>query len=102
MYHTVVEEWDNCGGAAVAPVTITVGGRLDVGVFTNLHQQPGWTGYAPAAPAIQYLYFLHTLRPAGHLGDDPEYFVALAQRKRQRAWTSADRPSTQISSGTTT
>ena len=25
VYNTVVEEWDNCGGAATAPVTITVG-----------------------------------------------------------------------------
>ena len=35
-----------------------------------------------AAPGIQYLYFLHTLRSTGHLGNDPEYFVAIAQRKR--------------------
>jgi len=45
VYDTVVQEWDNCGGSAVAPVTITVGGSSTSGVFTNLHQQPGWTGY---------------------------------------------------------
>jgi hypothetical protein len=44
VYDTVVTEWDNCGGAAVTPVTITVGGG-STSVFTNLHQQPGWTGY---------------------------------------------------------
>ncbi len=47
-YHTVVEEWDNCGGAATAQITITVGsGSSGSGsVFTNLHQKGGWTGYA--------------------------------------------------------
>ncbi len=46
VYHTTVEEWDNCGGAAVAPVTITVGGN----VFSGLQQQSGWTGYALLPP----------------------------------------------------
>jgi major membrane immunogen (membrane-anchored lipoprotein) len=45
-YHTVVQEWDNCGGSAVTPITITVGGNT----FTNLHQEPGWTGYALLPP----------------------------------------------------
>jgi len=46
-YHTVVQEWDNCGGSSVAPITITVGSNSGGGgVFTNLHQQGGWTGYA--------------------------------------------------------
>ncbi|MFZ0957946.1 MAG: hypothetical protein WAN60_16500 [Candidatus Sulfotelmatobacter sp.] len=49
-YHTVVEEWDKCGGASVAPVTITVGGGSTSGTFTNLHQQPGWNGYALLPP----------------------------------------------------
>jgi hypothetical protein len=51
VYDTVVQEWDNCGGSAVAPVTITVGGGSTSGVFTNLHQQPGWTGYGLLPPA---------------------------------------------------
>jgi hypothetical protein len=52
VYDTVVEEWDNCGGAAVTPVTITVGGGgSSSGVFTNLHQQPGWTGYGLLPPS---------------------------------------------------
>ena len=50
-YHTVVQEWDNCGGSAVAPVTITVGGGSSSGTFNNLHQEPGWTGYALLPPA---------------------------------------------------
>jgi hypothetical protein len=51
VYDTVVEEWDNCGGAATTPITITVGsGGSTSGVFTNLHQQPGWTGYALLPP----------------------------------------------------
>jgi len=50
VYDTVVEEWDNCGGASATPVTITVGGSSTSGVFTNLHQQPGWAGYALLPP----------------------------------------------------
>src|ERR1700755_840691 len=39
-YHTVVEEWDNCGQAATAPITITVGGSGGTsGTFSNLQQQ---------------------------------------------------------------
>jgi len=54
VYNTVVQEWDNCGGAATTPITITVGSggsSSGGGVFTNLHQQPGWTGYALLPPA---------------------------------------------------
>ncbi len=50
VYHTVVEEWDKCGGASVAPVAITVGGGSGAGVFSNLHQQPGWAGYGLLPP----------------------------------------------------
>jgi hypothetical protein len=50
VYDTVVEAWDNCGGASVAPVTITVGGSSDSGVFTNLQEQAGWNGYALLPP----------------------------------------------------
>jgi hypothetical protein len=49
VYHTVVEEWDNCGGAAVAPIAITVGGGGG-SVFNGLQQQSGWTGYALLPP----------------------------------------------------
>ena len=46
-YHTVVEEWDNCGQAATTPITITVGGSGGTsGTFSNLQQQTGWNGYA--------------------------------------------------------
>jgi hypothetical protein len=50
VYDTVVEAWDNCGGASVAPVTITVGGSSTSGVFTNLQEQTGWNGYALLPP----------------------------------------------------
>lgn len=52
-YHTVVEEWDNCGGAAVAPVTITVGsgGSTSGSVFKNLNQESNWNGYALLPPS---------------------------------------------------
>jgi hypothetical protein len=45
-YDTVVEEWDNCGGAATTPVKITVGGSSTSGAFTDLQSGAGWNGYA--------------------------------------------------------
>ena len=99
-YDTVVQEWDNCGGSAPTPVTITVGGGSTSGVFTNF-----MTGrmdrIRPAAPALRYLCFLHTFRPAGHLVDDPGYFVALAQRRLIAHGALAEKPFTPISFGTT-
>jgi len=44
-YHTVVQEWDNCGGASTSPITVTVGGGPNGGVFSGLQQQQGWNGY---------------------------------------------------------
>jgi major membrane immunogen (membrane-anchored lipoprotein) len=54
VYHTVVQEWDNCGGSVGAPLTITVGGSSTSGSFAHLQQDSGWTGYAllPSAYAI--------------------------------------------------
>jgi hypothetical protein len=54
-YHAVVQEWDNCGGTATAPVVITVGSggpspNGGSGQFANLHQKSGWTGYALLPP----------------------------------------------------
>jgi hypothetical protein len=45
-YNTIVEEWDNCGGASYTPVKITVPGN----VFTNLQASGGWTAYGEYAP----------------------------------------------------
>jgi hypothetical protein len=45
-YDTVVEEWDNCGGASVTPVNILVGGNT----FSGLQASGGWTGYGELAP----------------------------------------------------
>jgi major membrane immunogen (membrane-anchored lipoprotein) len=51
-YQTTVEEWDNCGGAAVAPISITVGGSGSTsGSFTSLQEKAGWNGYALLPPA---------------------------------------------------
>jgi hypothetical protein len=49
-YHTVVEEWDNCGGAATTPIVINVGANAATRQFTNLQQGSGWTGYALLPP----------------------------------------------------
>jgi hypothetical protein len=40
--HTVVQEWDHCGGAATTPIALTVGSISTSGTFANLHQQSGW------------------------------------------------------------
>ena len=47
-YNAVVEEWDNCGGAATAPVTINVtsGGY----VFSNLQRSGGWATAGQGPP----------------------------------------------------
>ena len=52
-YHTVVQEWDNCGGSATTPVAITVGSggvAGKTGQFANLQNMSGWTGYALLPP----------------------------------------------------
>jgi hypothetical protein len=52
VYHTVVQEWDNCGGSSTAPVTITVGGGSTSSgkVLANLQQKAGWGGSALLPP----------------------------------------------------
>jgi len=47
-YHTVVEEWDYCGGAETTPVTITVSSSGKT--FYNLQSSGGWHGYAQQPP----------------------------------------------------
>jgi hypothetical protein len=55
-YNTTVEEWDNCGGASTAQVTINVGGNggggTGGGTFWSLQTDtPGWTGYGLLPPS---------------------------------------------------
>ena len=45
---TVVEEWDNCGGTAAAPVSLTVKGSGNT--FTNLQAVKGWDSWGQLAP----------------------------------------------------
>ena len=49
-YDTVVEEWDNCGGATATPVKITVSGGSSGKTFTNLQASGGWHGYGELPP----------------------------------------------------
>jgi len=51
-YNTVVQEWDNCGGATKAPITIIVGSGGGGGgsTFYNLQKNPAWKGYALLPP----------------------------------------------------
>lgn len=50
-YNTVVEEWDACGGAATAPVKITVTGGGGGGKsFSELQHSGGWADYGQRAP----------------------------------------------------
>jgi hypothetical protein len=44
--HTVVEEWDNCGGASYTPINVTVVGTA----LWNLQASGGWAGYGELAP----------------------------------------------------
>jgi hypothetical protein len=46
--HTVVEEWDYCGGATYAPINVTVqgGGK----VLSNLQASGGWNSWGQFAP----------------------------------------------------
>ncbi len=48
-YHVTVEEWDHCGGAATAPLTITVSGSGHT--FYNIQSDGGWNGYAQQPPS---------------------------------------------------
>jgi major membrane immunogen (membrane-anchored lipoprotein) len=50
-YQTVVEEWDNCGGAETITIPITVEGSAHAGVFSELQDSVGWTGYALLPPS---------------------------------------------------
>jgi len=65
-YRVIVQEWDNCGGTATAPVTITVGSggapSAPTGQFVNLHQKSGWTGYALLPPLYNICPYC---KPAG-------------------------------------
>jgi len=54
-YNVVVQEWDNCGWSATAPLTLTVSGSSSSGtgkVFSNLQKSGGWTGYALLPPSF--------------------------------------------------
>ena len=47
-YDTTVEEWDYCGGASTAHVTITVGGNGKS--FSNLQHSGGWGEFGQRSP----------------------------------------------------
>jgi hypothetical protein len=53
-YHTTVQEWDGCGGAATTPVTITVSGGTSSGgkSFSQLQHSGGWADYGQRAPTF--------------------------------------------------
>jgi hypothetical protein len=50
-YHTVVQEWDKCGGSATTPIVVTVAASGTFGQFANLHRLSGWTGYGLLPPS---------------------------------------------------
>lgn len=47
--HSVVEEWDRCGGASYTPVEVTVGGSGTT--LYNLQASGGWKGWGELLPA---------------------------------------------------
>ncbi len=78
-YNTVVQEWDNCGGAAKTPINITVtGGGGGGSTFYNLQNDTaGWTGYGllptsynicsyckPSGPYVKWSWTPHVSNPS--------------------------------------
>ncbi|HJT69959.1 MAG TPA: hypothetical protein VJ731_07165 [Terriglobales bacterium] len=59
-YNIVVQEWDNCGWSAKAPIKLTVGGSSPPPppppsggkTFSNLQKSGGWTGMALLPPSF--------------------------------------------------
>jgi hypothetical protein len=49
--HTVIQEWDNCGGSAVEPINVTVKGSGNT--FTHLQRSKGWNSWGQLAPTYQ-------------------------------------------------
>jgi len=47
--HTVVEEWDYCGGASYVPINLTVQGGSGK-VLSNLQSSGGWNSWGELAP----------------------------------------------------
>jgi len=60
-YNTVVQEWDNCGGAAKTPVSITVGGPQSSG--SVLVTAP--TNNSTVSPTVQFVASATSSCPAG-------------------------------------
>jgi hypothetical protein len=48
--HTVVQEWDNCGGSSYTPIDVAVQGSGNT--FKNLQSSPGWNSWAQLAPVF--------------------------------------------------
>ena len=59
-YHTVVQEWDNCGGSSSTPVTIYVGGSAG-GQVTISAPAPN----SVVSSTVQYVASAHTSCPGG-------------------------------------
>jgi hypothetical protein len=49
VQHTIVEEWDKCGGASFTPINVTVQGSDKV--LSNLQASGGWNEWGELAPA---------------------------------------------------
>ena len=47
--HTVVEEWDYCGGATYTPINLTVQGGVGTTLY-NIQASGGWHGWGEFAP----------------------------------------------------
>src|SRR6267143_6949246 len=59
--NTVVQEWDNCGGAAKTPVSITVGGPQSSGSV----EVSAPTNNSTVSPTVQFVASATTTCPAG-------------------------------------
>lgn len=48
--HTVVQEWDACGGSKATPIDLTVVAPTNQNTFSNLQMSPGWKSSGQIAP----------------------------------------------------
>ena len=51
IQHTVIQEWDNCGGTATAPVNVIVEGSGNT--FSDIQFNKGWQSWGQLAPSYQ-------------------------------------------------
>ena len=86
-YHTVVEEWDHCGGATYTTIDITVKGGSGGNSLQHLQASGGWKSWGEIASR---LWHLQLPVPGRELVDEARDQEPLAQRRRDASSISAE------------